>query len=79
MTRFLKRYMKRAIIVLIVFLLAAQIPLVKELLARGATTLYVAVKYPDQTITFEHLNMSRTLGNISFLIGRQKVLGQISH
>ncbi|MGQ8875425.1 hypothetical protein [Paenibacillus sp. TSA_86.1] len=63
MTRFLKRHMKRAIIVLIVFFLAAQIPVVKELLARGATTLYVAVKYPDQTITFEHFEYEPHFGD----------------
>ncbi|WP_434752804.1 hypothetical protein [Paenibacillus amylolyticus] len=63
MNRFLKRHMKLAIIVLIVFLLAAQIPVVKELLARGATTLYVAVKYPDQTITFEHFEYEPHFGD----------------
>lgn len=72
MTRFLKRHMKRAIIVLIVFLLAAQIPLVKEVLARGATTLYVAVKYPAQTITFEHFEYEPHFGDYIISYQTQK-------
>lgn len=72
MTCFLKRYLKRVIIVLIVFLLAAQIPLVKGLLAREATTLYVAVKYPDQTITFEHFEYEPHFGDYIISYKTQK-------
>ncbi|KAA8783012.1 hypothetical protein EC604_04025 [Paenibacillus amylolyticus] len=76
MTHFLKRYMKHAIVALIVIMLTAQIPLVKELLARGATTLYVAAKYPDQTVTFAHFEYQPHFGDyiISYTVPKTDAL-----
>ncbi|MBB6023004.1 hypothetical protein HNR77_004103 [Paenibacillus sp. JGP012] len=72
MTRFLQRYMKRTIVVLIVVMLSAQVPAVKELLARGAAALYVAAKYPGQTVTFEHFEYEPHFGDYIISYTSQK-------
>jgi len=73
LTRFNKRHMKRTIVMMIAIMLAAQIPVVKELLARGAARLYTAAKYPGQTITFKHFEYKPYFGNyiISYICKRQ--------
>lgn len=76
LTHFLQRYMKHIIAILIAVMLAAQIPVVKELLARGVATLYVAAKYPGQTVTFEHFEYEPHFGDyiISFAAQKRDVL-----
>ncbi|PZT57014.1 hypothetical protein [Paenibacillus silvae] len=72
MTRFLRRYMKRTIAILIAVMLAAQVPAVKELLARGAATLYVAAKYPGQTVKFEYFAYEPHFGDYIISYTSQK-------
>lgn len=63
LTRIIKRHLKRAIIILIVIMLLAQVPVMKKLLARGTAALYTTAKYPGQTITFDHLEYEPHFGN----------------
>lgn len=44
-------------------MLLAQIPMLKETLARGVTTLYVKIKYPEHSFQFQDFNYVSHFGN----------------
>lgn len=57
------RLAKRILIFLVAIMLLAQIPMLKETLARGVTTLYVKIKCPEHSFQFQDFNYESHFGN----------------
>lgn len=57
------RLAKRILIFLVAIMLLAQIPVLKETLARGVTALYVKIKYPEHSFQFKDFIYESHFGN----------------
>lgn len=57
------RLAKRILIFLVAIMLLAQIPVLKETLARGVTALYVKIKYPEHSFRFKDFIYESHFGN----------------